>query len=418
MIPKREWDAYNRSVDRICSRADSSAVRAVLAAVRAGELSGMGVAEIRDQVRAVLEPVMTAYAEAASELAAEWYDMEAEGHGYKLPAAVTQVDPCGDAVDATVRYQIRKLMDGDAEGFARACGALARDSAVRQLNSTIMANTARDRGRGVRFARVTTGRENCPFCIMLAGRGAVYHSRETAGALSHYHRNCDCKIVPSFGDDPMGVLVEGHDPKRMHDIWRIIEDSRRGSVRIDTSDRSEREGQFAIELSRLWGEQKRIGDVGGYRGLYAAYIKSLVPDNPIDVEDWCKVEPKELWEAVVLAETGHSVVLRNPESHLHADGNTSDAVVDGCLTDFKRIESSVIAKMVTRITEKLDRQGPSFLVDISGGKIPVSAAEARIAKLVEAGDVRSVFLLSRSTLQEIKKPEDCPGSSPRLSQAV
>ena len=83
---------------------------AVLAAVRAGELSGMGFAGIRDQVRAVFEPVMTAYAEAASELAAEWYDMEAEGHGYKLPAAVTQVDPCGDAVDATVRYQIRKLI--------------------------------------------------------------------------------------------------------------------------------------------------------------------------------------------------------------------------------------------------------------------------------------------------------------------
>ena len=26
---------------------------------------------------------------------AEWYDMEAEGHGYKLPAAVTQVEACG-----------------------------------------------------------------------------------------------------------------------------------------------------------------------------------------------------------------------------------------------------------------------------------------------------------------------------------
>lgn len=36
MIPKREWDAYNRSVDGICSRAESSAVRAVLAAVCAG----------------------------------------------------------------------------------------------------------------------------------------------------------------------------------------------------------------------------------------------------------------------------------------------------------------------------------------------------------------------------------------------
>lgn len=224
MIPKREWDAYNRSVDGICSRAESSAVRAVLAAVRAGELSGMGVAEVREQVKAVLEPVAIAYAEAASELAAEWYDMEAEGHGYKLPAAVTQVDPCGDAVDATVRYQIRKLMDGDAEGFAWACGALARDAAARQLNSTIMANAARDRGRGVRFARVATGRETCAFCYMLASRGAVYRTRETAGQFDHYHRRCDCKVVPGFEDDPDAVLVEGHDPAIMRERMALIEE--------------------------------------------------------------------------------------------------------------------------------------------------------------------------------------------------
>ena len=123
-----------------------------------------------------------------------------------------------------MRYQIRKLMDGDAEGFARACGALARDSAVRQLNSTIMANAARDRKRGVRFARVTTGRETCAFCYMLASRGAVYHTRETAGQFSHYHRRCDCKVVPGFEDDPDAPLVEGHDPALMRLHMALIEE--------------------------------------------------------------------------------------------------------------------------------------------------------------------------------------------------
>ena len=224
MIPAREWDAYNMAVDRVCSQAESAATRAVLAAVRAGELSGLGVAETREQVKAVLEPVATAYAEAASELAAEWYDTAAEGHGYKLPAAVTQVDGCGGAVDAAVRYQMSKLMDGDAEGFARACGALARDAAVRQLNSTVMANAARDRKLGVRFARVTTGRETCAFCYMLASRGAVYYTRETAGQFNHYHRRCDCKVVPGFGEDPDAVLVEGHDPALMRSRMKLIEE--------------------------------------------------------------------------------------------------------------------------------------------------------------------------------------------------
>lgn len=224
MIPKKEWDAYNRSVDNICSQAQDAAARAVRAAVRAGELSGMDVAGVREQVKAVLEPVVLAFGEAASELAAEWYDARAAGHGYKLPAAVTQVDGCADAVDATVRYQIRKLMDGDADGFARACGSLARDAAVRQLNATVMANAKRDKRRGVRFARVTTGRETCAFCYMLASRGAVYHTRETAGQFGHYHRNCDCKVVPGFGDDPDAVLVEGHDPAAMRRRMAMIEE--------------------------------------------------------------------------------------------------------------------------------------------------------------------------------------------------
>lgn len=224
MIPKSEWDAYNKSVDSICSKAQAAAIRAVGTAVHAGELSGMGIAEVREQVKAVLEPVILAFSEAASELAAEWYDAEAEGHGYKLPAAVTCVDGCGDVVDSTVRYQIRKLMDGDAEGFARACGALARDAAARQLNATIIANAKRDKGSGVRFARVTTGRETCAFCYMLASRGAVYHTRETAGQFSHYHRNCDCKVVPGFEDDPDAELVEGHDPAIMRERMALIEE--------------------------------------------------------------------------------------------------------------------------------------------------------------------------------------------------
>ena len=65
----------------------------------------------------------------------------------------------------------------------------------------------------MRFARVTAGGETCPFCLMLAGRGAVYHSLKTAGELRHFHRGCRCKVVPGFEDDPDAELVEGHSPK-------------------------------------------------------------------------------------------------------------------------------------------------------------------------------------------------------------
>ncbi len=68
----------------------------------------------------------------------------------------------------------------------------------------------------VRFARVPAGGETCPFCLMLASRGAVYYSEETAGANSHYHAHCRCQIVPSWDD----AAIEGYDPDLYYDMWK------------------------------------------------------------------------------------------------------------------------------------------------------------------------------------------------------
>ncbi len=53
---------------------------------------------------------------------------------------------------------------------------------------------------------MSSGAETCRFCLMLASRGAVYLSKENAGAVDHYHANCDCKIVPDWGGG-----IEGYD---------------------------------------------------------------------------------------------------------------------------------------------------------------------------------------------------------------
>lgn len=63
----------------------------------------------------------------------------------------------------------------------------------------------------VGWARVLTGNENCPFCIMLASRGPVYSSAHHAGKRSaqdwagqvrewanSYHDHCDCIVVPVY----------------------------------------------------------------------------------------------------------------------------------------------------------------------------------------------------------------------------
>ena len=88
---------------------------------------------------------------------------------------------------------------------------------------TVLRNARRDRGDGVRFARVPTGAETCSFCFMLATRGAVYWTRATAGEMSKFHHRCDCKIVPGFKSDKHAELVEGWRPKDAYDRLKLIE---------------------------------------------------------------------------------------------------------------------------------------------------------------------------------------------------
>ena len=55
------------------------------------------------------------------------------------------------------------------------------------------------RGAKVGWARVLTGAESCGFCAMLASRGPVYKSEQTAsrigGSQKAFHDNCDCETV-------------------------------------------------------------------------------------------------------------------------------------------------------------------------------------------------------------------------------
>ncbi|TPF78361.1 hypothetical protein BW12_07025 [Bifidobacterium sp. UTCIF-3] len=55
---------------------------------------------------------------------------------------------------------------------------------------------------GPRWARVTGGAKPCAFCVMLAGRGFVYHSKEKAKFGASFHDGkCHCTAIPGWKDD-------------------------------------------------------------------------------------------------------------------------------------------------------------------------------------------------------------------------
>ncbi len=72
--------------------------------------------------------------------------------------------------------------------------------------------------RGIAGSPVSVGFETCPFCLMPASRGAVYHTRKSAGEWKHFHRGCDCKVVPGFDSDSDAELVEGVRPKELREL--------------------------------------------------------------------------------------------------------------------------------------------------------------------------------------------------------
>ena len=214
MISAEEFEAYNRGAAEIGDGAASAVEQRVLGWCRSHE--GASVAEKREAAKLIMEGFVQAYDDKAAEFASQWYDYRAEQGGARLKQAVTMTVYEPGSVDDVARYQAKKLAkEGDA-AFARACGEFARNDAFRSLNETIIANVGRDRDKGAMFARVPTGAETCTFCLMLASRGAVYHTRKTAGEWRHFHRGCDCKVVPSFEGDPDAELVQGVKPRELY----------------------------------------------------------------------------------------------------------------------------------------------------------------------------------------------------------
>ena len=153
--------------------------------------------------------------------------IEVYNHGRYFTVTGRQVGTSGieDRTDEVSELVSERFHGESPEAsLARQVGRLARDQVARRANETTSHNVGRDAKRGARFARVPMGAHTCQFCLMLASRGFVYHSAQTAGEFGHYHSDCRCKVVAGFpemtyyykngvkvsrGKDP---TVEGYDP--------------------------------------------------------------------------------------------------------------------------------------------------------------------------------------------------------------
>ena len=361
MISSDEFAAYNRAVARIGDKAASDVEESIMGWCR--EHESATVAEKREAAKLIMEGYIQGYDDIAAEFAAEWYDHRAEKSGIKLDQAITMTTYSPESVDGVARYQAKKLLDGDDAAFAKACGEYARNDLFRSLNETIIANVGRDKDKGARFARIPTGFETCTFCMMLASRNAVYHTRKTAGEFKHFHRHCDCKVVPSFDPDPDAEVVEGVRPDELRDQWWKFEkiDATEG---LSAAERDEMK-RLVLDGGELPDEVKKTNPTAHMRKVGRASSGWISAGNRLnaevkahgfrDVSDFYEyLESRRTAAEIVEAGALGEKILANADAtpkfyeivkgHLHKSVNLADGVSPNELREqykqFKEIDET------------------------------------------------------------------------------
>jgi len=180
---------------------------------RASEIDYSDWDRAAQELRELCRAMVSLYGMAASTLGAQWYD-------YCRRLAIGEGEPA-DALtpnDGALSYDMERTIHGlyagttKPEEMAERMGATVEKHVHELSRNTVSAALQRDYeaqvARGAsertksryRWTRVTVG-TSCAFCTMLASRGAVYLSRESAGGTpSHkFHDDCDCVVLP-FAD--------------------------------------------------------------------------------------------------------------------------------------------------------------------------------------------------------------------------
>lgn len=117
----------------------------------------------------------------------------------------------------------------------------SRDTIQHNLNEEWRTRNVPTTNGRLGFARVPRAGCTCAFCIMMASRGFVYHTRETAGGgdpAKKYHLNCRCAVVPMDASDP---TIAGYDESGYLELYEAARDAlNSNSLPIEVYERIDR----------------------------------------------------------------------------------------------------------------------------------------------------------------------------------
>lgn len=201
-----------------------------------------------------LPDLIDRYGTMVGAMAADWYE-ELTGQEAFIPDMYAQA-----AWRASVRWALSPMLteksaDTMSTAFERLSGSLVRH--MRQYARSTVNESVRRSGGKVSYARMVMGATTCDFCLMLASRGSVYGSAETAGGEGNkYHDHCDCILVPVAGR------------------WVVDSSTQRGYRWEGQSPGYDFEEIYATEYKPYWRENDTIQDVLARRRQAKAAVRN------------------------------------------------------------------------------------------------------------------------------------------------
>lgn len=360
-VPRAALDYLTDEIESVSESAQS----AVLKVLESVEWTPDNVARCREVVVEALSLVLPTYTDLSAQASADLYDsLRASALGEARGAsAISGYD--ADATEGAVRALVQRVVDGgDVGSFNRAVLDRVDYEVKRAAGNSMIENGLADPSR-VRYARVPTGAETCEFCLMLAGRGFAYLTRESAGEFHHYHPGCRCRVIAGWD----GMTVEGYDPDAYDSMWRK-------SVRLRESGMPERQReavlaatrdrlmpQFTtsqVELASLyddglrsaWDAFKQLGKTAdAYQATVGAYLSELgsACGGDFSAEYLARPDGEEIWAALRLLDVSESIRFR----YATTEHKSPDFLVDGVLLEVKTPQSG---RKVTKRLLEIGRQ--------------------------------------------------------------
>ena len=179
-------------------------------------LGSLDLADTRTAEAVLLEAfpdLVASYGPTAGMFAADFYDearAEAAVRGF-YSAQVADI-PAFERMESNVLFGLKPLLlEIPDVTLATSLLTASLDRNVQQVARDTVSLSAENDPVTARWARVPGRRDTCAFCMVQAGRGAVFGQRT---ASKHYHTGCGCTAVPIWGEKDLSRLkrATGYDP--------------------------------------------------------------------------------------------------------------------------------------------------------------------------------------------------------------